>query len=194
MTHGRVVLLARHGQTEWNLVHRRQGQLDSPLTELGRAQAERLAASVGAIEVIFTSPQGRAAATATACARVSGAPMLRLEDLREVGHGSMAGLTDAQIERRFPGEFENRELDKYRWRFPGGESYADADARAASALGVIMDADFRRALVVSHEMIGRMLLRNLVGLDVPAALAIQQPNDVVFHVDPESRTWSLVTI
>lgn len=51
-----------------------------------------------------------------------------------------------------------RQQDKYHWRFPGGESYADADHRAARALGQIAGQRVRRALIVSHEMIGRLLM------------------------------------
>jgi probable phosphoglycerate mutase len=60
------VFLARHGQTEWNLQRRRQGQLDSALTSSGVEQAHRHAALLqpNAIGGIFVSPLGRAMATA----------------------------------------------------------------------------------------------------------------------------------
>ena len=70
------VFLARHGQTEWNRLGRRQGQLDSPLTVLGKRQAQSLARAVTGlpgIDGVFSSPLGRAAVTAIWCAEVAAA-------------------------------------------------------------------------------------------------------------------------
>jgi probable phosphoglycerate mutase len=72
-----------------------------------------------------------------------------------------------------------RERQKYTYRFPGGESYADGEVRAARVLEEIGRSGVRRPLLVSHEMIGRMLLRRL---GVPDALGSRQPSDVVYRV------------
>ena len=178
------VLLARHGETQWNLAGRRQGRLDSPLTARGLAQAHRVADGLAetGVDAIFASPLGRAVATARACADRVGHAVVEIAELGELDNGGMAGLTNAEIDRQFPGELARRAADKYRWRFPGGESYADADLRATAALRRIAGAGVRRPLIVSHEMIGRMLLRNLLGLDPGEALRRGQPNDVVLLV------------
>lgn len=104
----------------------------------------------------------------------------------------MAGLSEAQIDERFPGAFDERARDKYVWAFPNGESYADADARAAAALGAITQTGVRRPLIVSHEMIGRMLLKQLLGLEPSTALAERQPNNVVNVVAPRSAERSMI--
>jgi probable phosphoglycerate mutase len=184
------ILLARHGQTEWNVQGRRQGHLDSPLTDLGQAQGRRNAAALHGhqIDAVFTSPLGRARSTAEIFASALGVTVHVLDELAEVHHGRFAGLTNAQIEAAFPGELARRRLAKYEWRFPGGESYADADRRAAAALAAIRTHPVSRPLVVSHEMIGRMLLRNLLGLTPPESFARDQPNDVVYQVDCAART------
>jgi broad specificity phosphatase PhoE len=182
------VVLARHGETEWNRVRRRQGQLDSPLTERGLMQARALATCVAALSVdaIVASPLGRAAATAAVCGEQAGLAVMTVPELAEVDHGQMAGLTSADIERLFPGELGRRASDKYHWRFPGGESYADADQRAATALAGIARSGARRPLVVSHEMIGRMLRRHLVGADPVTALSWNQPHGVVYRIDAKT--------
>ena len=63
-----TLYILRHGQTEFNLQHRVQGRCDSPLTELGVAQAHAagkwLASQGVRFERIFSSPLGRALATA----------------------------------------------------------------------------------------------------------------------------------
>ena len=63
--------LARHGQTEWNIEGRIQGQLDSPLTALGKQQALLLAEQCKMLSItsLLTSPLGRALATAELCAK-----------------------------------------------------------------------------------------------------------------------------
>lgn len=64
-----IFYLARHGQTEWNVAHRIQGQLDSRLTSEGKEQAMRLAASCQSLGItqLLTSPLGRAVETAEIC-------------------------------------------------------------------------------------------------------------------------------
>ncbi|GAB1514594.1 histidine phosphatase family protein [Actinophytocola sp. KF-1] len=170
------VLLARHGQTEWNLAGRGQGRADSPLTEAGLAQARRHAEKLRTqpVDLICTSPLGRARTTAKIIAEAVGVPVHVLPELH---HGDFTGLTSAQVAARAP----ERARDKYHWRFPNGESYADADQRAAEALRAIA-RHTDRPLIVSHEMIGRVLVRNLLGEPPAAALARDQPHGVGYEV------------
>jgi broad specificity phosphatase PhoE len=177
------ILLARHGETEGNAQGRRQGRLDSPLTETGWAQTSRTAqlVSLRVVDGIFASPLGRCRTTAGVFATQLGLVMTVVEDLAEVDHGVMAGLTDTEMHARYPDEVASRTRHRYRYRFPGGESYADADQRAAYALRRIA-GHAKRPLIVSHEMIGRMLLRHLLALTPAQALAWSHPHDVVYRV------------
>lgn len=181
-----TVYLARHGQTQWNTQGRRQGQLDSPLTALGLEQVRRNAESLSAeaIDAVFSSPLGRARESALVLAASRGLPVVVLEELGEVDHGEFAGLTRAEIEAAYPGQLDARQRDKYGYRFPGGESYADADVRAQRALHSVARTGARRPLLVSHEMLGRMLLKNLAGLSSEDALQLGQPWDVVYRLVP----------
>jgi broad specificity phosphatase PhoE len=181
----REVFLARHGETEWNLVGRRQGQLDAPLTPAGIAELERMADRLHAfpIDGIFSSPLGRSMASAQMYAEALGLTVVAVDELAEIHHGAMAGLTSDEIETSFPGEMSRRAADKYRWQFPDGESYAQGDVRAAAALRVVAAAGVIRPLVVSHEMIGRMLLRNLLDLEPMDALAYGHPHAVLYRID-----------
>ena len=191
------MLVARHGQTEWNELGRRQGQLDSPLTSQGERQAQLLARAVAhlpGIDGVFSSPLRRALRTATVCSDVLGLSVTMIEELAEVHHGVMAGLTSIEAEARFPGEMNRRNHDKYRWRFPGGESYADADTRAAGAIDKIARYGVRCPLIVCHEMIGRMLMRNLVAATPAAALEWKHPHDVIYKIEPEQRTRTTIHV
>jgi broad specificity phosphatase PhoE len=184
------VFLARHGQTQWNLVRRRQGRLDSPLTDAGVEQARRHAVVLQGrgIDGIFVSPLGRAVATARIIADGLGVTVEVIDELAELDHGGFSGLVDEQIDAQFPGQRQLRASDKYAWRFPGGESYADADTRAATALDQLSRRQPRRPLLVTHEMIGRMLQRHLLAQDPTKALAGSHPQDVVYQINTTTRT------
>ncbi len=98
------LLAIRHGQTAWNVDSRIQGQLDIPLDEHGRWQAERLAQALAGegVDAIYSSDLQRAAGTAAAVARTTGVPLVTDPALRERAFGEFEGQTFAEIERRWP--------------------------------------------------------------------------------------------
>ncbi|NUU24380.1 MAG: histidine phosphatase family protein, partial [Streptomycetaceae bacterium] len=104
---GRRVLLWRHGQTTWNVERRFQGQTDIPLTESGVAQAQRAARLLAALEpdAIVSSDLARAANTAGELARLTGLSVTLDEGLRETYAGQWQGLTNREIEERYPAQF-----------------------------------------------------------------------------------------
>ena len=140
------ILVARHGQSEWNAQGRWQGQADPPLSELGRAQAHLAAERVGTVDVIIASDLQRALETATIIStRIGVGPVIVDEGLRERDAGEWSGLTRAQIERDWPGY-----LDEDR-RPPGFEPDEPFRARTRSALDrVRQDFEGAEVLVVSH--------------------------------------------
>ena len=189
------VLLARHGQTEWNAQRRRLGQLDSPLTSTGVDQAGRCAGLLRSrgVDAIFTTPLPRCVRTASIISEDLGLAVTVIPQLAEVHHGDCAGLTDEEIRHRYPEEWARRASDRYHWTFPAGESYADADQRAADALERVRGQSTDRPLIVSHEMIGKLIQRNLIGLDVDPAMAIRHPQDVVYALAPGLGTRETIS-
>ncbi len=179
------LFLARHGQTTWNLEHRLQGQLDSPLTSEGVAQATAMAEQLAdsGVVTVCTSPLGRALRTAVIIADRLGADLVEVPELAEVDHGALAGMTWDEIDEEFPGAREERAANRYGWAFPGGESYAQARARARKALSSCGWASTGVPLLVGHEMIGRMLRAELRGLDATTALALRHPQGVIFEIE-----------
>ncbi len=183
------VLLARHGETEWNRERRRQGQLDSPLTQVGLAQAASLArvAAAQSVDGIFTSPLGRARLTAATIGASVGTAVEVMGEFAEVNHGKFAGLTDDEIEERHPGALAQRASSKYVWRFPGGESYRDADERGYRALQRAQELGSVRPLFVTHEMVGLMLLRRLLDLPPEVAVTRSLPQGVMLEIRPARK-------
>lgn len=183
------LLLARHGQTVWNVEHRLQGQLDSPLTDEGVAQSLAIADLLAdrGVLTVCSSPLGRAMQTAIIIAERVGAQLIEVPELAELDHGELAGMTWDEIEAAYPTAREERAANRYGWAFPGGESYAQARARARKALSACGWASEGAPLLVSHEMIGRMLRAELRGLDASNALGLRHPHGVVFEIDGGSE-------
>lgn len=129
------LIAIRHGQTAWNVALRIQGQLDIPLDEHGRWQAERVAHALAGegVDAIYSSDLERAAATAAAVARSSGARLVTDPALRERAFGAFEGLTFAQIEQRWPeaaARWRRREAD---FGPGGGETLESFYARCVGA-------------------------------------------------------------
>lgn len=178
------VLLARHAQAEWNTSGRLHGRLDSPLTHEGIAQASALAESLTGygVTTVCSSPLGRALRTAVIIAERLGADLVEVPELAELDLGEMAGLTRDEIVDRFPGAREARAENRYGWAFPGGESYAQARGRARRALTACGWAADGVPVLVTHEMIGRMLRAELRGLNPAEALDLRHPVGCAFHI------------
>ena len=146
-----TILLARHGETDWNREGRFQGHADPPLNEAGRAQAADLSLALAAEELaaVYTSPLRRAAETAAVVAAAHGLEPVPVEALREVDVGSWQGLRRAEVERRFPEQF-TRWLD-YGQGWEDGESYDEMGRRVVAALLELATARAgERILVVTH--------------------------------------------
>lgn len=168
----------------WDSEHRMQGQLDSPLTEAGVEHAHTLARRlVGAdVGLICTSPLGRARRTAEIVAEHLRVEVVPVAELAELHHGSFAGRTWDELEADQPGIRELRSENRYGWAFPGGESYASARPRALRALEACFWAGDGVPLLITHEMIGRLLRAAVRGYGHADTLALRHPHGVVFEL------------
>lgn len=159
-----VLLLARHGETDWNAVGRWQGRADPPLNERGRAQAAALAAALSGeqVDAVVSSTLARAAETAEiVAARLGRLPVARDVDLGEIDVGSWSGLTRAEVAERFPEGFA-------RWLAGDighdGETREQLTARVVAALHrVAADRTGGRVLVVTHGGAIRAARRHATG-------------------------------
>lgn len=155
------LVLWRHGQTQWNVDRRFQGQSDIPLDQVGQEQAERAARLLAALRpnMIVSSDLSRAMATAAPLARLTGLTVTSDKDLRERHGGAWEGLTDVEIRTRYPGEHS-------RWQPPDGEPSTVVADRAGAALERIADslAPGSLAVVVSHGAALRLGAARMLGL------------------------------
>jgi broad specificity phosphatase PhoE len=145
-----TILLARHGETDWNRERRWQGHADQPLNETGRRQAEALAERLAAAppEAIWSSDLARARETAEIVGRRLGLPISVDARLREVDVGEWSGLTAGEVEERFPAGLRRRLEGGAGWEH--GELYEEMAERVLAAIHEIAGRGPERVLVVSH--------------------------------------------
>ncbi len=184
-----MLYLVRHGQTTWNLEGRRLGHLDSPLTARGLNQAEVVGERLlreftnGGIVRISSSPLGRAMATAVIIAKRLGISQenITTEPLLIEHHmGCWQGLTNHQIDEKYPGARKERAENRWQYVVPGGESYARVYERAVAWLATI--SEDRRVVAVAHEMISRTIRGAYCRLDPSSMLALHHPHNMIYRL------------
>jgi broad specificity phosphatase PhoE len=174
------LLLARHGETDWNRDGIWQGHGDPPLNDLGRQQAAALAERMREVEidVLYSSDLRRALETAEILAAAKGLPVTPDPALREMDVGSWTGLTFAQIEDRFPG-MEHHD----------GESREAFSTRVISTFHRIASRNHGRALVVTHGGVVRALQRHMYGEPLAVlgnceTYAVRYENETFSGIEP----------
>ncbi|HET6909310.1 MAG TPA: histidine phosphatase family protein [Mycobacteriales bacterium] len=183
----RRVLLLRHGRTEWNATGRFQGQLDSALDVIGRAQAEAAAVAVAPMQpdALVSSDLSRTMDTARAVSAEIGLDVVPDKRLREIDLGSWQGLTRAEARTRYPSEYAAWQAGSDARR-GDGETYAEVGARAVACIEEWLSSLGPGAtlVAVTHGGTARATIGTLLGLDP----------DLYWRLAPLGNCrWSLLT-
>lgn len=135
-----VLVLIRHGETDWNVEGRYQGQADPPLNEKGRQQARAVAHKLEnlGLELLYTSPLRRARQTAQIIGNALGLPIYVEPRLMEINQGEWETLLVTEIQARFPDLFQRWESDPWSVHIPGGETLAQVQERVYAAIDDIL--------------------------------------------------------
>jgi broad specificity phosphatase PhoE len=166
-----LILLVRHGATEWSEDGRHTGRTDLPLTDKGRRQADRLppllaTLSDGALPLVFTSPLQRAKETARRAA--PGVDATVVDALAEYDYGDYEGLTSAEIDAIHPG------WELFKDGCPAGENLHQVIARCDAFIAKLERTGAGRAAIVfTHGHLSRLLTTRLVGLNAEAGAVLQ---------------------
>ena len=177
--------LVRHGETEWNVERRIQGWSDSPLTSVGRAQAEvhgRLLATHG-IDRVLASPLGRTKQTVAPIVRETKVAAEYDPRLREVCMGEWSGRTSQEIQSSYAEQWQARLDDPEGYRPPNGENRFDVKRRVAPLLEELNNAPHDQVVLVSHGITIRVLLELLLGYSDEETRSLSVPNDLVYRVE-----------
>jgi len=192
-----VVYFFRHGETDFNVVHRLQGRYETGINAKGRQQA---AVCAGLLRDLFardgrdtatldyvSSPLGRARQTMELARPALGLPAngYAIEPrLTEISFGQWEGFTIAQLRERDPQRIAQREQDKWHFMAPGGESYKAVSGR----MRAWYDGLTRDTVVTAHGGTARGLMASL-GIAKPAAAPlIDIAQGVVYVFEGEKLT------
>jgi broad specificity phosphatase PhoE len=191
-----TIYLIRHGETDWNLEGRLQGQKDIPLNDLGRVQAEeagrRLRALTPHVEDLdyVASPMLRTRETMERVREALGLlpTYYRLDDrLVELTFGIWEGLTWKEVRRQEPVAAAARERDKWGYAPPGGgESYA----MLADRIRPILEDLTRDTVIVSHGGVARAFLAVACGVSTRHAASIDIWQGKVLVIENRKHYWA----
>lgn len=186
-------LLIRHGQTDWNVSGRIQGQSDVPLNAVGEQQVVALAKGLAStpIDAVYTSDLTRARATAEAMVNPRGLDIRMEPRLREVHFGEWEGFTYEELLNRIPGfskAWEAWNADRVYRAPPGGESLLQFSERVEAALADVraVHEDGTVALV-SHGGSIRMAFCALLGLPLTSYWQMSVHNTSVSEIEMRER-------
>jgi probable phosphoglycerate mutase len=188
------VCIARHGETDWNKSGILQGWSDVPINDLGRRQAQGLAADLAGagFTAVWSSPLVRALETAQIVAHALGlAPPHTHEGLRERHFGAFQGIPKQELAERNPALLEQILRRNPAAEFVGGESmddFADRSLRAFADIGA--RATRQRVLVVTHGWVMDVVTRHISGLERSAVMHVKRKNGEGVWVEVQGNTLS----
>lgn len=189
------IYFIRHGETDWNLEGRLQGQKDIPLNDVGRVQAEEAGRKLQALVPHYedlayvASPMTRTRETMEILRRTLGLhpEAYKLDErLVELTFGAWEGMTWKEVRKAEPALAALREQDKWHYAPPGGgESYAMLVAR----IRPILDDLTRDTVVVAHGGVARAFLSIACGVNPRQAASMDIWQGRVLVIEGRSYRW-----
>lgn len=198
MTAARRLLLVRHGETDHNAGGVWQGQLDSPLSDVGVEQARAAGRALAAYRPtrVVASDLARAAVTAQHVAEASGVEVTLDARWREIHVGQWQGLHTTEVRAGYADLLAEMDRSDIR-RGVDGETLAEVGRRAGESLRQLLDglAEDECVVVVAHGVSTRAAVADLLGLDqLLATHALRTMGNCHWAELAESRTgWQLST-
>lgn len=191
-----IAYLIRHGEITQYRPRRFVGQLDLPLTDLGREQIRAVARHLDGRGVarLVCSPLARCVESAAIIGRVLGLGAGHAPGLREISLGEWEGLTVDEVRERFPGSHEARGRDLVGFRPPGGESFADVQGRAWAAFETALTDAIGDVAIVAHGGVNRALLCRILGMPLENLFRLGQDYACVNELHAGSESFCVTSM
>ena len=186
------IILIRHGETEWNVQGRLQGQKDSSLTAIGIAQANALAKRMKSenFSHLYSSDLGRAMDTAKAIALRTKHTILPDARLREKNLGVLEGLTWEESKAQFPEAVAGMDLSPHEYVVPEGESSRQMVERTLAFLDEVADRHpGERVAAVTHGAVLSALFRHVLGVPLGTPRRFHILNTSIHELAKEDGVW-----
>ena len=191
------LLLARHGETQWNTEGRLQGQKDVPLNGRGHKQALALARLLGNVPIaqVHSSTLLRCQQTARSIVEVnlSGPTLTSSDLLKETGLGLLEGeLKSGQSTPELTRHYQRLCRDEIGYRVPAGECLRDVAARVqrffSSACQVLQGIN----LIVGHRNVNKMVVKHMLGLSFDQGYRVEHENQRLYlYFGASKELWSI---
>ena len=176
------VVFVRHGQTEWNVSGRYQGQSDVALSAAGLAQAEKLAEGfpVAHLDAVYASDLVRARVTAETVAKNFGLPVQLEPAFRELSFGDWEGLTYEEVVASWPDAMRNFLAHPDILEVPHGESFPAVQQRALKRLHELLQQhEGQTIMIAAHGAVLRTMLVAALHMPLQYLWSIRQFNTAV---------------
>ena len=163
--------IVRHGETEWNVKRKFQGQLDSPLTEKGIEEIKNTAEKIKNVNFrqVYTSQLGRAIKSAEIILGKNSQKIsspIKLPELNEIHFGQWQGLSFDEIFEKYPLDAHNyfNDIKKYEAENINGEKLENGLERFLKGLIKIAENnDSGNVLVVTHGTVLELFIKFVDG-------------------------------
>jgi probable phosphoglycerate mutase len=189
------ILLVRHGETDWNRLHRFQGRSDVPLNENGIGQARALSESLRRepLLAIYSSPLIRALETARMIHSFHpGIPLVSEQGFAEMDLGAFDGLDAAHWASAHPEFLRAWQEDPSSVRMPGGETLAEVQARALESMDRVLrgHAPGDHVLIAGHNFVNLTILCHALGTPLSRFREVRQGTAALNRlIRQEGRLW-----
>ena len=182
------IILVRHGETDWNKEGRFQGQIDIPLNETGKNQAEKASdylKSINFTKAYSSSMCRPLETTKIILGKNNNLKILKIDDLREISHGLWEGKLEKDIKTTWPEMLNKWHHEPENVIMPEGESIEDVSKRSINAWHDICKNQTKNdvTLVVAHDAVNKTLICNILGLPYSKIWTIKQGNGGVTIID-----------
>lgn len=191
------IILVRHGETTWNKEGRYQGQVDTPLSDFGLAQGNKLAEALANIKIdkFYASHLFRAKETARLCATLHKQEVAIDERLQEISHGAWEGLLAEDVAKTYPQELKDWQNNPAKVLMPGGEDLAIVVDRSMAALEEIAQNNIgKTVLVAAHDAVNKVVICRALGIDLNKFWQIKQDNTCINVLEFCENSWRIVLL
>ena len=181
------IVIVRHGETDWNMEGRFQGQIDIPLNENGKDQAKKASEYLKDINFnkAYSSSMMRPFETAQIILGNKNLKIKKIDELVEISHGLWEGKLENEIRDNWPKLLADWHQKPETVTMPEGESIRDVAKRSIAAWERICDdqEDEDITLLVAHDAVNKTLICHLLGLDCSNIWMIKQGNGGITVID-----------
>ncbi|MCI6691780.1 MAG: alpha-ribazole phosphatase [Clostridium sp.] len=183
------IFLVRHGETDWNLKGKIQGNTDIELNKTGIKQAYELSNKMleknYKFSKIYSSPQKRALQTAKILSENTNIECIVVDKLKEMNLGKWEGLAWSEVRENYPLEYKEWFVKRRYTKTPNGESYEEMLERVLDSLYKIIDDNSDNIVIVTHSAVIMSLQCYITNTDFDKMTKFRTDNASILEIDSD---------